>query len=105
MCDHGDFQRVAILVRSSVEPVNHLGFVRLIAAGNKTFSLQHVQRLVSNTVVPKLWPRLRCNPSHVLQQEAVCVRPLALTSAFENSGQYRALLRACRRVSRQRRDS
>ena len=35
-CDHGDFQRVAI--RSSAEPVNHLGFVRLIAAGNKTFS-------------------------------------------------------------------
>jgi hypothetical protein len=42
------------LIRSSVEPVNHSGFVRLIAAGNKTFSLQHVQSLVSNTVVPKL---------------------------------------------------
>jgi hypothetical protein len=52
----------------------------------RTFSRQRANNLVSHMVVPSPGLPVRCNPSHVLRQEAADV-PLAVKSALENAGQ------------------
>jgi hypothetical protein len=60
--------------------------IRSALGKQRTFSRQHANNLVSHMAVPSPGLPVRCNPSHVLRQEAADV-PLAVKSAPENAGQ------------------